>query len=250
MEWQDEGIVLSASRFGENDALLEVMTESHGRARGFVKGGMGRRNKANLQPGNKLSLMWRSRIETNLGRFQLELIHSPLGCLISDGRRMTALAAVTSVIASTMPEREAHTAVYGALAAYIDLLEAEDGTLAYWAASLAQIELGILTELGYGLDLSECAATGVTDDLVYVSPKSGRAVCASAGAPYKEKLLLLPAFMRGDKGAERSESEAQRALALTGYFLERNVWIVVGNGQPDARERLLASLYRQLEASQ
>lgn len=246
MEWTDEAIVLSASRFGENDAVLEVMSRSHGRARGFVKGGMGRRNKANLQPGNSLSLTWRSRIEANLGRFQLELIHSPLGNLISDGHRMEALAAVTAVVASTMPEREEHTYVYEALQAYVSLLEADGGAVSHWGAALAQIEYGILNELGYGLDLSECAATGTRDNLVYVSPKSGRAVSEAAGEPYKDKLLPLPAFLIGAQGAERSLNTVFLGLQLTGYFLERNVWIVAGNGQPDARERLTASIRRQL----
>lgn len=249
MEWSDEAVVLSASRFGENDALLEVMTRTHGRARGFVKGGMGRRNKANLQPGNKLSLTWRSRIEANLGRFQLELVHSPLGNIISDGRRMSALAAVVAVVASTMPEREAHERVYGALCGYIALLEADEGDAAYWAAALSQIENGILSELGYGLDLDVCAATGQTDDLIYVSPKSGRAVSRAAGSQYKDKLLSLPGFLTGNGNDLRSLESALNGLMLTGYFLERNVWIVAGNGQPDARERMIASLRRQLSGA-
>ncbi|WP_262695524.1 DNA repair protein RecO [Kordiimonas aquimaris] len=244
MEWTDEGIVLSVNRFGENDAVLEVMSRAHGRARGFVKGGMGRRNKANLQPGNMLSLTWRSRIEANLGRFQLELIHSPLGNLISDGRRMSALAAVTAVVASTMPERESHQGVYQALQGYVSLLEAEEGTSAHWAAALAQIEHGILNELGYGLDLTTCAATGRQDDLIYVSPKSGCAVSSEAGAPYKDKLLALPSFLINADEGERSMRSAIQGLKLTGYFLERNVWIVAGNGQPDARERFVSSIQR------
>lgn len=245
MEWQDEGIVLSARRFGEHDAIIEVMTPDHGRARGFVKAGMSRRSKANLQPGNHLKLNWRSRIENNLGRFQLELIHSPLGSLISDGARMSALAAVTAVVGSTMPEREAHSKVYNALAGYIALLEAEDGTLSLWAAQLAQIELGILTVLGFELDLSVCAATGTADNLIYVSPKSGRAVSAEAGGPFKEKLLALPAFLLGSGTELPSAYDAEAALKLVGYFLERNVWVVSGKGQPDARERLMASLSRE-----
>lgn len=244
MEWQDEGIVLSAGRFGEHDAILEVMTPSHGRARGFVKAGMSRRSKANLQPGNKLSLNWRSRIEGNLGRFQLELIHSPLGSLIGDGARMAALAAATSVVGSTMPEREVHARVHDALEGYLALLEAEGSDVAIWASALAQIELGILAELGYGLDLSACAATGATSNLVYVSPKSGRAVSAEAAGPYKERLLPLPAFFLGRSGDEITVVDALNGLRLTGYFLERNVWVVAGKGQPDARERLLASLAR------
>ncbi|MBO6503273.1 MAG: DNA repair protein RecO [Kordiimonadaceae bacterium] len=242
MEWQDDAIVLSAARFGEHDALLEVMTPQHGRSRGFVKAGMSRRNKAVLQPGNKLSVSWRSRLETNLGRFQVELVHSPLGLLISDPARMAALAAVCAVVQSTMPERQLHEGVFDALDGFIKLLEAEDGQLSVWGAALARIELGILAELGYGLDLSECAATGARDNLIYVSPKSGRAVSAEAGSPYKGRLLDLPAFLMGD--GELGKTPAIAGLQLTGFFLERNVWVVAGNGQPDARERLIARLVK------
>lgn len=248
MEWQDEGIVLSATRHGEADALLEVMTRHHGRARGFVKGGMGRRNKANFQAGNRLSLTWRARLETNLGRFTAELVHSPLGLMMGDGARLAALAAATSVVASTMTEREAHESVFTGLAAVVDLFEHEDGAAPIWAAALARLEQGILTELGYGLDLTCCAATGSTEDLIYVSPKSGRAVSAGAGAPYKGKLLNLPAFMVGDK-ASPDEEDAVNALKLTGFFLERNIWIVHGKGQPPARERLFASLLKSSNTS-
>lgn len=243
MEWTDEGIVLSATRHGEADALLDVMTRSHGRARGFVKGGLGRRNKANLQAGNRLALTWRSRLEINLGRFTVELLHSPLGLMMGDGARLSALAAATSVVASTMTEREPHEPVYNALQSVIGLMEAEGGTAAMWAAALARLELGILSELGYGLDLNECAATGSADDLIYVSPKSGRAVCAVAGAPYKEKLLELPAFL--SDGAEAAHAgDAVAGMLLTGYFLDRNIWVVSGKGQPAARERLISSLQK------
>ncbi len=244
MEWQDDGIVLSAQRFGEHDAIVEAMTPSHGRARGFVKAGMSRRSKASLQPGNTLRLVWRSRLEHNLGRFQLELVHSPLGSIISDGRRMAALAAVCAVVSSTMPERERHLSVFNALSGFVAMLEAEDGGAGLWAAALARIELGILSELGYGLDLETCVATGSTKELVYVSPKSGRAVSAAAGEPYKDRLLPLPFFLVSGSGQLPDCEGALAGLRLTGYFLEQNVWVVAGKGQPDARERLYESLAR------
>jgi len=247
MEWRDEGIVLSVARHGEADALLEVMTRSHGRARGFIKGGLGRRNKANLQAGNKLSLIWRSRIETNLGRFTVELLNSPLGLMLGDGARLSALAAATAVVASTLTERECHTSVYEGLQAVIALMEHQEGSSAVWGAALSRLELGILAELGYGLDLSECAATGSKDNLIYVSPKSGRAVSAEAGVPYKHKLLGLPAFLVQESEVP-SEEEALVALQLTGYFLDRNVWVVHGKGQPAARERLFASILKVCNA--
>ncbi|MEX0300465.1 MAG: DNA repair protein RecO [Kordiimonas sp.] len=244
MEWQDEAIVLSATRLGESDAVLEVMTKTHGRSRGFIKGGLGRRNKANLQAGNTLQVNWRARLETNLGRFTVELLHSPLGQMMGDGARLSALAAVTSVVASTMPENHDHIEVYDGLSALVKLLENDSGTAAVWACALARLELGILSELGYGLDLTECAATGQKDDLVYVSPKSAKAVCSAAGLPYKSRLLTLPSFLlTGHQGLPEA-TDAIDALKLTGYFLERNVWMVHGKGQPAARERLFSSLSR------
>ena len=129
------------------------------------------------------------------------------------------------------------------MCALVELLENEDGTLSLWGAALARLELGILTELGYGLDLSECAASGVRENLTYVSPKSGRAVCADAGAPYSDKLLPLPAFLLSRDGLMPNITDAYNSLKLTGYFLERNIWIVSGKGQPAARERLLSALY-------
>lgn len=244
MEWQDEGIVLSATRFGEHDALLELMTRTHGRARGYVKAGMSRRNKANLQVGNRLSVTWRSRIETNLGRFTHELIHSPLGLMMGDGNRVSALSAVTAVVASTMPERETHEGLFERLEAVVALLEETEGDISLWAAALAKLELAILKELGYGLDLSECAGTGSTENLVYVSPKSGRAVSAEAGGPYKGRLLPLPAFLTAGKLADAGAHDALDALRTTGYFLDRNVWIVHGKGMPPARDRFISTLAR------
>jgi DNA repair protein RecO (recombination protein O) len=244
MEWRDEGIVLSASRHGEADALLEIMTRSHGKARGFIKGGLGRRNRANLQAGNSLSVVWRSRLEENLGRFTVELTHSPLGMILSDASRLSALAATTAVITSAMPEREAYESIFEGLAAVVRLLEHEEaGSVMVWAAALARLELGILEQLGYGLDFSECAATGAQDNLIYVSPKSGRAVSAAGGAPYKEKLLALPGFLLDD-GKTPEKQDVIAALQLTGYFLERTIWVVRGKGQPAARERLFTSLLR------
>ncbi len=244
MEWQDEGIVLSASRLGEHDALLEIMTKNHGRARGFIKGGMGRRNKANLQAGNYLSVSWRSRIETNLGRFTVELIHSPLGLMMGEGAKLSALATVTSVVATTMTERENHQSVFTGLKAIVDLLEDESSVQQEWATAITHLELGILQELGYGLDLSECAATGATDNLIYVSPKSGRAVSEEAGFLYRDKLLTLPAFLLAAASGSIKLEDVVNGLKLTGYFLDRNVWVVRNGGQPAARERFLSGLQK------
>jgi len=244
MEWQDEGIVLSANRFGEHDALLELMTRTHGRARGYVKAGMSRRNKANLQVGNRLSVSWRARIETNLGRFTHELIHSPLGLMLGDGNRVSALSAITAVVASTMPERETHEGLFERLEAVVALLEETDGDIALWAGALAKLELAILKELGYGLDLSQCAGTGTTENLRYVSPKTGRAVSQEAGGPYKGKLLPLPPFMTEGRLSDASMHDALDALRTTGYFLDRFVWVVSGKGMPPARDRFLSTLSR------
>ena len=244
MEWQDEAIVLSAARHGEADAVLEVMTRSHGRARGFIKGGLGRRNRANLSVGNRLSVKWWARLENNLGRFTIELIHSPLGQMMGDGARISALSAVTAVVSSTLPERENHEAVFDGLTSVLDLLEHDEGGAALWGGALVRLEAAILVDLGYGLDLSECAGGGDAGNLAFISPKTGRAVSAEMGAPYKEKLLPLPAFLSKGKLGDASAEDVLAGLRLTGYFLDRNVWAVHGTGQPPARDRFNASLHR------
>jgi len=244
MEWQDDGIVLSAARYGESDALLEVMTASHGRVRGFVKGGSGRRQRANLQVGNRLRLNWYSRLETNLGRFTAELVYSPLGLMMGEGARLSALSAITSVVASALPEREEHAEIYTRLLAVLDLLEEEEGTSILWAGALARLELAILSALGYGLDLASCAATGTRENLAYVSPKSARAVSREAAGPYKERLLPLPGFLLDAPLADVTSDDVLGGLRLTGFFLDRQVWVVHGKGQPPARDRFIASLMR------
>ncbi|TNE65239.1 MAG: DNA repair protein RecO [Alphaproteobacteria bacterium] len=244
MEWQDDGIVLSASRYGENDVLLEVMTAAHGRARGFVKGGSGRRQRGNLQVGNRLRVAWYARIDGNLGRFTPELVHSPLGQMMGDGGRLAALSAIAAVVASAMPERENHPSIYERFLAVLDLLEYEDSDTVPWAGGLARLELAILADLGYGLDLASCAATGTTENLAYVSPKSARAVSLEAAGPYKERLLPLPAFLLEGPLGDASVDDVLDGLRLTGFFLDRQVWGVHGRGQPAARERFIASLAR------
>ncbi|GHF29639.1 DNA repair protein RecO [Kordiimonas sediminis] len=249
MEWQGDGIVLSSSKFGETDALLEVMSRENGRHRGFVKGGSGKRLGPVLQAGNFLTLKWRSRIEENLGRFTVELDRSPLGLIMGDGLRLMTLSAMVSVVSASLPERENHPAVYDSLKAMIEYVERSDVDPAGWAAALVRLEMGILSDLGYGLDLSECAATGSDEDLVYVSPKSARAVSRAAGRPYHDKLLTLPSFLMGPVVEEVGTRAAIEGLNLTGYFLERQVWQVRHRTPPQARERLLSKLVSMAKKS-
>lgn len=244
MEWTDSGIILSLTRQGEHDAILEAITPDHGRHKGFVKAGMSRRQKGMLQPGNQVKLTWRSRIEENLGSFKFELLHSPLGMAMSSPVRLSAMTAALAVYAYSLPEREPHGPLYFALKAYLDLLEAEEITLLLLAVGLAKIEIGILRDLGFGLDFSECAATGVKSDLIYVSPKSGRAVSADAGRPYHSKLLALPEFMINPQVSCQKVKEALDGLSLTSYFLNQYVWIVRGTGQPASRERFISQLVK------
>ena len=166
--------------------------------------------------------------------------------MLGDGNRLAALAAVISVVMTTMTEREPHLSVYEGLSAIVKLLEAPDSSLDGWGAAFSQLELGILQELGYGLDLSECAGTGATENLIYVSPKSGRAVSEEAGFLYRDKLLNLPTFLVSPGQGDINVSTSLSALRLTGYFLDRYVWAVRTGGQPAARERFLSSLQKHL----
>ncbi len=245
MEWTDVGIVLGTRRHGEANAILEVITPGHGRHLGLVRGGGGSRLKPVLQPGNTVAITWRARLEEHLGNFSAEGIDlraaSFLGCAY-------AVFGVTHVAAlcRLIPERDPHPAVYAALLAMLD----DFGVPLRLAVRVARFELQLLAEMGFGLDLARCAATDLTEDLVYVSPRSGRAVSRQAGEPWRERLFHLPAFLN-DAGEEAETNrvpaldELAAAFALTGYFLDRRMFEPRGIVLPEARQSFIAAVLRE-----
>ncbi len=239
MDWTDEGIVLGVRRHGEANAILEVMTRAHGRHLGLVRGGSGSRMRPVLQPGNEVRVTWRARLDEHLGHYVVE------GLRLRAGEFMIAAHAAYGVIhlaalCRLLPERDPHEQVHDTLADILDHLA--DRTLA--AALVARFELRMLAEFGFGLDLDQCAATGATADLVYVSPKSGRAVSRSAGEPWQDRMLRLPAFLHGELESEPAASELSDAFTLTGFFLERHVLEPRGLPMHDARASFINAVLR------
>lgn len=239
MEWSDDGIVLSARKHGESAAVVSVLTAEHGRHAGLVRGGASSRMRGVLEPGNRLRVTWRARLEEHLGSFiQCDMVANASAVLLDDPLRLAALQAMCAVAEAALPERECHHAVYRGM---LELLAALGGNV--WAGRYVRWELALLADLGFGLDLSECAATGSNDNLTYVSPKSGRAVSASAGEPYRDRLLALPGFLL-TAGSEPGVGEITAGLFLTGYFLDLHVLAPHGRMLPPARGRLVDRLGR------
>ena len=236
MEWSDDAIVLSVRAHGESSAILEALTRAHGRHLGLVRGGASRKSKASLQPGNSLHLVWRARLNEHLGNFAVEPLKARAGDLIESRAALAGLNAFVAVVSASLPERETHQSVYEASEVLLDAIAAEDFT--HWAPLYVRWELGLLDELGFGLDLSQCAATASTDDLEFVSPRSGRAVSRAAAAPYKERLLALPSFLLGSQNAEPNAGDIRAGLKLTGHFLRERVLRPHGKEMPAARLRL------------
>ena len=248
MEWSDSGIVLSARRHGEHAAVVSLLTAHHGRHAGLVHGARGRRGRGLYQPGNTLAARWQARLPEHLGRYTCELVRARAGVLLDDPPRLAALAAVCALADATLPERHPYPRVHAAAVGLLDAIEASER----WAETLVRWELALLGELGFGLDLSACAATGTADGLAYVSPRSGRAVSREAGAAYAEKLLALPPFLLRPEGAAGDAAAPAPApapaadivagLRLTGWFLEKHVFAGQGGRMPPARERFIDRL--------
>jgi DNA repair protein RecO (recombination protein O) len=233
MDWSDEGFILSAKPHGENALIVSLLTLEHGRHSGLVRGGASSRSRGIYQPGNLVRAQWRARLVEHLGTYRCELTKSIAAGYLHDPLRLLALSAATILIDVALPEREPVPYLFGTLEGLLTTME-DDG----WQANYVLWELDLLSELGFGLDLSECAATGIKDDLAYVSPKSGRAVSIGAAAPYRDRLLALPAFLLTGNSETPSPADITDGLALTGYFLKRHV---LGDGDaplPAARQRL------------
>ncbi|MTI09802.1 DNA repair protein RecO [Curvivirga aplysinae] len=232
MEWKDEAIVLGTRKHGENSVILSLFTRERGRHSGLVRGAFSKKNRGALQAGNKLSVVWRGRLEEHLGNFQVELLESNAAHLITDPGKLAALSTACVMVEFGFPEREPHPELFDTLASLAVALDHDNWPLIY-----VKWEVALLSELGFGLNFSECAATGQLDDLHFVSPKSGRAVSREAGQPYKDKLLPLPQFLIG-KG-EMDDVSYHQALRLTWYFFDRHMFAVRNKEMPDTRQRLL-----------
>jgi DNA repair protein RecO (recombination protein O) len=237
MQWEDEAIVLSGRAHGERTLVVQLLTREHGRHAGLLRGGQGPKVRADWQIGNRLSVTWRARLAEHLGFITGEVVDAHAAKLLDDPLRLAALSAATALAGAALPEREPHPRAYRTLRHLIEALGVDDR----WAIAYVEWEMALLEELGFGLDLSSCAATGVTDDLIYVSPRSGQAVSAGAGAPYREKLLPLPAFVRGAV-ARPEPQDVLDGMRLAGFFLEQRVFAPHQAKLPAARRRYVDAL--------
>ncbi len=235
MEWRDEGVILSVRRHGETSAIVEALTAGHGRSLGIVRGGRSRAQRPVLQPGNRVHLTWRARLEEHLGNFTVEAIALKAGAIMEEPFRLAGLSTLAG-LAQLLPEREPHQRVFDALLVILDAIEQDD----VWPALLVRWELGLLDELGFGLDLSQCAATGTKQQLVYISPKTGRAVSKMAGEPYRERLLVLPPFLVSSASA--TPADVLDGFKLTGHFLARHIFEPRGIDAPEQRQWVIRRL--------
>ncbi len=235
MEWRDEGIIIGGRRYGETSLILEIMTREHGRHPGLVRGGRSKRMQPLLQPGNLVEVTWRARLEDHLGSFVVETTRMRGAELMVAPASLHGLNLLLGHL-RLLAEREPHAALYAMARSLLDLLDRPD--LA--PLSLVRFELALLAESGFGLDLESCAATGSRDNLVYVSPRSARAVSRAAGEPYHAKLLVLPAFLVAQQVESARAADVEAAFRLTGYFLNRDLFAPRGLPMPGARDAFLA----------
>lgn len=230
MEFEDDAFVLSARPFGETGAIVELVTKTYGKYAAHVAGAASRRMKPFLQAGARVTLRYRARTPDQLGSAVLEPVGEGPAALFDDRLALAGLASAAAVAAGALPEREPHPGAFLGLEALIACLEAAD----IWPAVYVRFEAGLLADLGFGLDLSKCAVTGSPDDLVWVSPRTGRAVSASVGAPYMDRLLALPPFLLSAQGGLRA-GDIAAGLAITGHFLDRFVFAPLNRPLPPAR---------------
>jgi DNA repair protein RecO (recombination protein O) len=244
MEWTDEGIVLGVRRHGEANAIVELLTRAHGRHLGLVRGGAGSRLRPVLQPGNSLAVTWRARLDEHLGHYNVEGLKLRAGAFLTVAHAVYAVTHLSALL-RLLAERDPHETLFDNLGTILDhLLDPADA-----AALIVHFEVQLLSELGFGLDLDSCAATGVKTDLAYVSPKTGRAVSRQAGEEFRTKLLPLPAFLHDSADVPPTSVGLAEGFALTGFFLARHVFEPRGLALPEARAQFIATVTRRLPSA-
>jgi len=232
LSWQDSGIILSLRPHGENGGIVSLLTKRHGRAAGYVYGITSSRVRGMLEIGNLVAAQWTAKTHDQLGTYTIELDTSFAGNIINSPVKLTALQSACALADKTLPEHESHPGVYEGLLALLAAFDEE-----VWPAVYIFWEIALLRELGFGLDFSKCVATGATENLRFVSPKSGCAVSAEAAEPYKDVMLPLPPFLRGE--ARLEPSDILDGLKLTGHFLLHRVFSQANSNLPEPRLRLV-----------
>jgi|SRR5579883_1083738 len=241
MEWRDDGLILGTRKHGETSVIVEAMTRAHGRHFGLVRGGRSKRMQPMLQPGNHAEFVWRARIEEHLGTFSVEPMKLRTARLMASAEALHAVCLVAALL-RLAAERDPHPKLYEAAVQIAGSIERPE----ILPLLLVRFEAEILSQMGFGLDLESCAATGTCEDLIYVSPKSGRAVSKAAGEPYKARLLPLPAFLRDQAAKDPGPAEIRDGFRLTGFFLLRRLFGPRGEALPEARSAYLAELEKRL----
>lgn len=240
MEWRAEGILLAVRRHGENNVIIEVFTPEQGRYAGVVRGGASRKQAPILQPGAQIDVSWRARLEDHLGTFTVEPIRSRAAQVMDDRLAMSGLNALCGLLGFALAERDPHPELYARTLDLFDRL----GSDPYWPISYLEWELALLEDMGFGLDLTSCAVTGTTQELIYVSPRTGRAVSRGGAGEWASKLLPLPDILRGV--GDGSFSGLGEALTTTGHFLTNWMAAELGNNPlPASRDRLVTALRKR-----
>lgn len=233
MQFDDHGIILSARKHSESNLIVRIFTREHGVVGGLVRSV--KKHGAVAQAGNLVECHWNARLEEHLGNWKLELARPVFAQVMGDKQKLSAVTSLCTMLQELMAERDPHPQLYDHVAEWLTRTLHSDG----WLQDYVQLELDLLSELGFGLDLTSCAVSGVQEGLAYVSPKSGRAVTATAGAGYEDKLLALPAFLhRTGEESAINRSEVIDGLRLTRYFLERWAYVPLGRSLPEMRHML------------
>ncbi|WP_288430661.1 DNA repair protein RecO [uncultured Agrobacterium sp.] len=242
MQWQDEAIILGVKRHGETSVIVEVMTRLRGRHLGMVRGGRSRTMQPVLQAGNRVDVTWRARLDDHLGEYRIEPLQLRAAQLMETATAVYGVQAMGALL-RFLPERDPHPHLFQALDVILDNLSdpADAGEL------FVRFELAVLNDLGFGLDLTECAATGIRDDLIYVSPKTGRAVCRAAGAPYANRMLALPPFLSEEQSKAADCQSLSAAFRLTNHFLNRHVYEPRGIQENAARDGFVQAALKALD---
>ena len=233
-EWNDKGIVLSAKKYGEKGLIINILTENHGRYLGWLNNYKNKSVLVDVQPGNLLDVFWKSRLIEQMGNFKIELISSVSGKIFDEKLKLQALNSMCALLDKFLPERQNYSEIFNATNAFINLLVLQDERKNdHWIEGYVKWEIGVLSSIGFSLDLKRCAVTGGNSNLLFVSPKTGKAVSKEAAGKHAPRLLLLPFFLGGEKViGSNFYKEILAGLKITSYFFKNKLLLSINTNKP------------------